>query len=69
MGKKRIISEDGRHAYGIKGLCHILNCAPTKAQEIARSGVIDDATAQIDKIIIFDIEKVFECLNKGRRNK
>lgn len=55
-----------KYEYGIKGLAKILGCSRTKASKIKNSGIIDEAIFQNGKIIIIEIEKALELLNKNK---
>ena len=55
-----------KYEYGIKGLAKILVCSRAKASKIKNSGIIDEAIFQNGKIIVIDIEKALELLNKNK---
>ena len=55
-----------KYEYGIKGLAKILGCSRAKASKIKNSGIIDEAIFQNGKIIVIDIEKALELLNKNK---
>lgn len=46
-----------KYAFGMVGIAKIFGCSLSKAYEIKREGVIDDAIFQREKIIVTDIEK------------
>ena len=55
-----------KYEYGIKGLAKILGCSRAKASKIKNSGVIDEAIFQNGKIIVIDIEKALQLLDKNK---
>ena len=48
--------------YGITGLQEFLNCSESTAKRIKSSGILDPATSQINRTIVFDAQKVLELL-------
>lgn len=56
------VSANQKYEYGIKGLAKILGCSKTKATEIKKSGVLNNAIYQNGRTIIIDKEKVMEYL-------
>jgi hypothetical protein len=49
-----------KYLYGIRGICEIFGCKPTKANEIKASGIIDKAITQHGRSIIIDVELALE---------
>lgn len=64
-------SEEGRTLYrGLDGICKIFHCAKTRAFQIKKSGIIDDAIIDISpRMFLVDSEKAIECYKKADRNK
>lgn len=56
-----------KYEYGLKGLARILGCSRTRASEIKKSGILDDAIYQNGKIIVIDREKALELFKKNER--
>ena len=48
--------------FGLSGLARFLGCGRTKAAEIRASGKIDIATYQVGSKLMFNKNKVLECL-------
>lgn len=48
------------YAYGIKGIAKILGCSRSKAADVKKSGIIDDAIFQNGNIIVIDVEKALQ---------
>jgi len=55
-----------KYEYGIKGLAKILGCSRAKASKIKNSGIRDEAIFQNGKIIVIDIEKALQLLDKNK---
>lgn len=55
--------------YGIAGLAELLQCSKATAQTIKSSGVIDKATSQIGRKIVFDADLTIELINKSRTKR
>lgn len=53
--------------HGIKGLCTLLGCSTATANRIKASGIIDKATRQVNRTILFDADLVLELINNRRR--
>lgn len=53
------------YVYGLSGLASLLKCGKTKALEIKKSGIIDDAIIQNGKKIIFKSDRVLELLKEN----
>lgn len=56
-------------SYGIEGLAKLLGCSKSTAWKIKKSGIIDPAIIQINRTIIINNSKVFECLQKNQEDK
>lgn len=52
--------------YGITGLQEFLNCSESTAKRIKSSGILDPATSQINRTIVFDAQKVLELLRSSK---
>ena len=57
------------YVYGLKGLCSLLGCSLSTAARIKKSGIIDAATSQRGKIIVFDADLVLDLLSVKRNNR
>lgn len=57
------------YVYGLKGLCSLLGCSLSTAARIKKSGIIDAATSQRGKIIVFDADLVLDLLSVQRNNR
>ena len=55
---------DIRCAFGT-GLAKILGCSLSKASEVKRSGLLDDAIVQNGKIIVIDKDKALQLFAKN----
>lgn len=55
-----------KYEYGIKGLAKILGCSKSKAFELKKSGILDEAIYQNGKTIIIDRDKVLALLNEKK---
>ncbi len=59
----------GKHyIYGLKGLCKLLGCSYSTAYRIKRSGILNAATSQIRRTIVFDADMVLEIVNLDKKN-
>lgn len=53
--------------YGIQGLADLLHCSRTKASQIKKLGLIDEAITQVGRKIVIDAELAIKLLNKRRK--
>ena len=51
--------------YGINGLAQLLHCSRTTANQIKKTGIIDEAITQVGRKIVIDAEMAIKLLNKG----
>lgn len=59
-----------RKLRGIPGIMEIFKCGRSKASEIRKSGIIDDAITTSGNVFLVDEQKALELMNKrkgGRR--
>lgn len=61
------VSTQKHYVFGLKGLCSLLGCSLSTASRIKKSGVIDAATYQRNKIIVFDADLVLDILSVKHR--
>ncbi|WP_032132555.1 DUF3853 family protein [uncultured Weeksella sp.] len=54
------------YAYGIKGIAKILGCSRSKAAEVKKSGILDDAIFQNRNIIVVDVEKALQLFGNKK---
>ena len=59
-------AKNSKYEYGIKGLAKTLGCSRSKASRIKASGILDEAIFQNGKIIVIDIEKALQLLDKNK---
>ncbi|MDO5609109.1 MAG: DUF3853 family protein [Capnocytophaga sp.] len=55
-----------KYEYGLKGLAKILGCSRSKAAQIKKSGILDEAISQNGKTIIIDREKALELFKNSK---
>lgn len=60
--------EKGQIIRGNKALAKFLGCGLTKVQRLVNSGILDDAMTRNDRVIIYDTDKVLECLKYNNKN-
>ncbi len=60
-------SKPTTHVYGIQGLANLLHCSKTKASQIKKLGLIDEAITQVGRKIVIDAELAIKLLNKRRK--
>ena len=48
------------YVYGLKGLAKILGCSRSKAADVKKAGILDDAIFQNGNIIVIDVEKALK---------
>lgn len=53
---------------GLEGLARLLKCGKTKAQQISRSGIIEEATFRSGRLLRYDPEKVLRLLQAANSN-
>ena len=63
------ISSKKHYIYGLKGLCSLLGCSLSTAARVKKSGVIDAATSQQGKIVVFDADLVIDLLNVQNKRR
>lgn len=66
QNKTESLNTDKAFVYGISGLAELLKCSNATAQKIKSSGIIDKATSQIGRKIVFDARLVIELIQKNR---
>ena len=52
--------------HGIKDLADYISCSLSTAKRIKASGILDPATSQVNRTIVFDGEKVLELLSTSK---
>ena len=58
-----------QYVYGIAGLAKLLGCSRSKANNIKKTGVLEDAIFQNGNVIIIDVEKALRLLNIKKDGK
>ena len=61
----KLINAEKKYEFGLKGLAKILGCSISKASEVKRSGLLDDAIVQNGKIIVIDKDKALQLFAKN----
>ena len=61
----KLINAVKKYEFGLKGLAKILGCSISKASEVKRSGLLDDAIVQNGKIIVIDKDKALQLFAKN----
>ena len=61
----KLINTEKNYEFGLKGLAKILGCSISKASEVKRSGLLDDAIVQNGKIIVIDKDKALQLFAKN----
>jgi len=61
----KLINAEKNYEFGLKGLSKILGCSISKASEVKRSGLLDDAIVQNGKIIVIDKDKALQLFAKN----
>ena len=54
--------------YGIQGLADLLHCSKTKANQIKKRGLIDNAITQVDRKIVIDADQAIKLLNRRKNS-
>ncbi|WP_068597022.1 DUF3853 family protein [Vaginella massiliensis] len=54
------------YVYGIKGIAKILGCSRSKAAEVKKSGILDDAIFQNRNTIVVDVEKALQLFGNKK---
>ncbi|MBR2194714.1 MAG: DUF3853 family protein [Salinivirgaceae bacterium] len=52
------------YVYGIRGIAHLFGCSIATANQIKRSGLIDDAITQINRKIVVDRELALKLIKR-----
>lgn len=64
---ERVSNQRRNWVHGIKGLCELLGCSTATANRIKASGIIDKATRQVNRTILFDADLVLELIKNRKR--
>nr|WP_315126332.1 DUF3853 family protein [uncultured Capnocytophaga sp.] len=65
--ENKSITEEGiqkKYVYGIKGLADVLGCSKAHAQNIKKTGILDQAIIQNGRKIIVDVELAISLFKK-----
>ncbi len=57
------------YVHGIRGIAELFGCSIATANQIKRSGIIDDAISQINRTIVVDADLAFKLLNDKKGGK
>lgn len=60
---------EGKYVTGLNGLAKHLNCSYTTVTKMRNSGLLDEATMQVGKRLLFHKEKLEEILSQNYENK
>lgn len=63
------VSNGGKYAYGIAGICEIFGCSKPTAQRMKSSGVIKDAIVQTGRTIVIDRQKALDLVKENEERK
>lgn len=55
--------------YGLKGLAKLLGCSQSTAARIKKSGVLDPAISQHEKLIVIDADLALDLLRVRKANR
>lgn len=56
--------KEPRIVRGLSGIMEIFQCGQTKAQQIRKSGIIDDAITTSGRVLLVDVDKALELMHK-----